>query len=162
MNVNKQRGSLTMSTALFALSIILIAAFFALNKERETNIRVQSALLADDISFLQSALAIHYQQTCATGVIPNNDVVGVYFPNLRRTLNINDYSLEIIQAGINAFLVVSVFIPSSDTKYTNLAIAQGAVLNGNVLTKRSPLTIFQNSRVSLVSQSNDISRVSNC
>lgn len=162
MNVKKQRGSLTMSSALFALSVTLILAFFALNKERETDIRVQSAMLADDISLLQSALAIHYQQTCAAGVIPNNDVVGVYFPSLRRILNINDYSLEIIQAGINAFLVVSVFIPSSDTKYTNLAIAQGAVLNGNVLTKRSPLTIYQNSRVSLVSQSNQINRVSNC
>ena len=160
--MKKQRGSLTWVAALFLLSVMVISSFISLNTVRAEDVRVESSELAEDIFLLNAALAIHYQLTCAVGVIPNDDIVGVYFPQLRRFTSLDDYSLEISQVGRNAFLTVRVLISSLETKYTGKAISQGAVLNGNILTKRSPLTLYQNSRVSLITLSNDIQRVSNC
>lgn len=157
-----QSGSFTLAAALFALSVMIITSFFTLNSVRAEDVRVGSESLNDDITILSKSLAIHYQLTCSTGPIDKNDIIGTYIRELNRASSIDDYSLEIEQVGKSAYLTVNVDIEADEMKYVGKAISQGAVLTGNVLTKRSPLTLYQNSRVSVITESNNIERVSNC
>lgn len=151
-----------MASALFFISLTVMFALLVMNRVSAETTRTESTYIKNDVNTLLRVLSIYHQQTCNTGVVDINDLLGVYIPNLNRVDMSGSYTLEIIPNTNNVSLSVSVALNDEDIKFANYIIADGAQLNGNQLRKVKPYNVFVNSQRIIMNEINGVVRASNC